>query len=106
MMPELKDWLNQTTSVEPHTGYDDQGKPTFGAAVSYTETRVVEKIERVMDADGVERVSMSNVLADGDPGWTYRDRFTLPDGTVRQPISVLRHPDEDGTTSHTRAYFG
>ncbi len=104
MEPDLLALMPHTVTVEPLTGRDDYGRPTYGAAVQY-RARVVGKQKLVRAADGAERVSATTVYLASAPGVGPEDRITLPDGSRPPILAVSKVPDEKGA-HHEVVYCG
>ena len=60
-MNEFDDFFNETITIEPFTGRDSYGTPSYGASVSYP-CRINGSQRQVIDTMGVIRVSMSAVV--------------------------------------------
>ena len=101
----FEDLLRSTITVEPRTGQDGYGMPTYGTAVTVA-ARIVYRPKMVRSTEGKEVVS-------GVTAWVTSqlvtvaatDRITLPDATTPRILSVERVPDEAGTV-YTKIYFG
>ncbi len=88
-----------TVTIEPWSGLNKDGSPTYGTAVSYT-ARVVGKNRLIRDVSGQQRVATVTSYLYGAPTTlTVRDRITLPTRFVpTQPsiLAVQQEPDERG----------
>jgi hypothetical protein len=95
---EFEDVLNQTITVEPFTGSDGYGEPSFGTSISY-KARCVGKTRIIRDGKGNERISSHTVYVNSLAEFSPKDRITLPIGySPQQPqiISIGSFPDESG----------
>ena len=95
---EWADLMPDTVTLEPWTGQDGYGEPTYGDPVTYP-ARVVGKTRLVRTVSGEEKVSTVTVYLGAVPGASPQDRVTLPSRFVpQQPIilAIERIPDETG----------
>lgn len=98
MEAEFITLMPHSITVKPWSSQDKYGKPTFGTAKTYTG-RVVNKVKKVLDINGEERVSNTIVYLNTTDRIDVRDEMTLPAGFVPQVpriIRVDRFPDENG----------
>lgn len=100
------DVLPDSITVEPWTGQDAQGKPTFGAAVLIPHARVVRGKRMFRDATGQDVYAQAVVYAGADLiAIGPKDRVTLPDGTQPPVLGrPLVYPDETGSKVQTVAF--
>jgi hypothetical protein len=104
---EFLDFLRQTITVEPFTGRNQFGAPTYGAAVSYN-ARVGGKQMLVRDTQGQQVVSRQQVWIATAAVIKIVDRLTLPAGYDPQVpviLSVERPPDETGQVHHAEVFL-
>lgn len=116
LIADLADLFPEAVLVEPCTGEDALGARTYGTAVSRA-CRITQRVQRVNDMSGQERVSHLNILLAGDFGYTVKDRYTLParfapssaevsDVTKRQPVAVsVAYASDENGPHHQRIYF-
>ncbi len=104
MEPDLLALMFHTVTVEPFTGRDEYGRPTYGAATQY-RARVVGMQRLVRTPDGAEKVSATTVYLASAPGVGPEDRVTLPDGSQPPILVVSRMPDDRGW-HHEVVYCG
>lgn len=103
-MGHLTSHLNQTVTFEAFHSNDQYGDPSYNAAVTYP-ARVERRIRKVMSLQGVEAVSTTLIVLDGDVSMNQQglDRITLPSTMgLRQPI-ILAIDDargDDGVNDH------
>lgn len=103
----ISDWsdlLNDTVTVEPYTGRDVYGKPTYGTAVSFA-ARVVYAARGVITQRGETIRGTGEVWLSTTYVVAQQDRVTLPDGTSPAILDVARYPDEAGA-HHVKLVFG
>jgi hypothetical protein len=90
-----------------HASYvsqDAYGKPTY-AALHTHPARLESRQRKVIDAQGVERISRARVFLASSALMDLKDQVILPDGTS-PPILVLREVFAvDGTRSHWECSF-
>lgn len=83
-MTALKALANDSVDVEPYTGSDDFGTPSYGASVTYSDVRVQDEGELTRDVDGNE-VQSNGVLyvlgQDATSDFQPQSKVTLPDGS-------------------------
>lgn len=101
MDPALLDMLTETISLQPYTGMDQYGKPSYGPAVQHP-ARVAYRVTTLTTAQGQERTSTSVVYMNGDVVITVKDRLVLPDGTAPaiQAIYSPTDPTQPGMPHH------
>ncbi len=103
---EFTDLLHQTITIEPWTGRDGYGNPSYGAGVSYS-ARIVGKSQLIRDTQGQEVVSQYTVYLLSNATVDARSRVTLPAGyapTTPPVLAVGRYPDENGI-HHTTIFL-
>jgi hypothetical protein len=99
MDASLASMLTQTITLEPHTGQDAYGQPTYGAAVAHAAR--VEWVEvLVQTPTGAERSPRQLVFLAGPAIPDLRDRLTLPDGAQHALQQVSPVYDETGVLHH------
>lgn len=95
-MSDFADLLTDTVTIEPATGRDGFGHPTYGAAVTVA-ARVVEKPRIVRDPTTGEEVVSTAQIRLGEPvAVGIEDRITLSSGEVPRILYVRRAKDETG----------
>ena len=99
MHPALQRMLNTTVTLEPYVSQDAYGMPSYGPAQTVA-ARVEWRIRRIVDMQGVERISRAKVFLDGSVAVQLKDRLALKDGTT-PPILALYSPTERrGSAAH------
>ena len=102
---DFEDLLHQTVTIEPYSGNDGYGNPSYGAGVDY-KARVVGKQMLVKAMDGQDRMSQFTVVLKSNATVDSRSRITLPSQyTPSQPpiLAIGTYPDEDGI-HHTKVF--
>lgn len=103
----LKTLATESVDVEPKTGSDDFGTPTFGSAVTYSNVRVEDEGELTRDQDGNE-IQTNGVLyvldTDATGDFTPESRVTLPDGST-ETVMKSAHRDNPAGLEHTKVWF-
>jgi hypothetical protein len=91
-------------TVEPKTGTDGNGQPTYGTAVG-TRARITEKTKILRKEGGTDIISTAQVTL--PPGITVaaQDRVTLPGGTALPVLQVEAGRGEFGTKTQTVAFL-
>lgn len=87
--------MTQTATREAFSAYNTYAEATYSAGVS-VNCRVVNKPRMVRNAEGKDVISNAQVWCYGTPGFSVKDRLTLPDGTQPVIIQVGKFPDENG----------
>lgn len=110
LVAALIDLAPQQLTLEPLTGRDNYGKPTYGAAVSYNchmiyKNQRVAAFSRAIKGEGADMISTAQAIIMGTPAVKYDDRITLPDGAQPVILSVERHADETGDV-YVKVLFG
>jgi len=103
--PELLSLMPHTITVAAELSRDVSGNKTYDTAESYT-ARVVNKLKRVINAEGHEAVSHTTCYVDTVDSIKLSSQITLPSGfSPQQPpiIRVDRLSDESGL-HHTVIY--
>lgn len=95
MDPELLELMPHTVTVARRIGKDKFGEAEFAPAVPYP-AQVVERVKRVRDAAGEERISTVQAIVATDKAISPFDKITLPDGTSPKILAVGSYPDEAG----------
>jgi len=104
--------MAHTATIAPWTGFDGQGEPTFGAAVTY-RCRLGANIKNVRDARGQEVVSSHTLWLGASPIVNVLDKLVLSTGVMGSTeesrtsppiISVQQHADQHGM-HHTKLYL-
>lgn len=88
----------QSITLETYTGIDGYGSPGFASSVSISGL-VVQQVKKITDAQGQEKVSMTQVYMATTTAIGIRDRITLPTAfTPSAPriLRVERQSDKDG----------
>ena len=88
--------LKDQVSLADITGRNDFGKPTFGAAVSYS-CRIVHNNKLVRDRTGSDVVSTSQVWLTYVESTTVESQITMPDGSTPPILNIEKFPDESGS---------
>lgn len=97
LMNEMADFLPHLISIEPYSGQDRFGEPSFGTAVVY-KGRVELKNRMVRDSLGQERVSRGKIFLNTQTIPSSKDRITLPTGyEPTNPEILAIHPKENET---------
>lgn len=101
-MRALKRVTTETVAVEPFSGLDGQGAPSYGASQNI-EARVVREDEQVIDADGDEIRTTLTLWVDADesPLPAEQDRVTV-DGTVYIGVSRYEGKSFRADVTHVR----
>ncbi|MEU6858829.1 hypothetical protein AB0B28_08150 [Glycomyces sp. NPDC046736] len=92
MLPEI--FLQHVVTVEPYTGIDGHGRPTFGAPFT-VECWCEDARRTVRDKAGAETVSESTFYADPGPTIPALSRVTLASGRPSTVIIVKNHDAGD-----------
>jgi len=112
----LADLFPEVVIVETCTSETALGARGYGSGVNRA-CRITQRVTRVNDMSGQERVSRVQVLLAGDFGCTVKDRYTLParfapstaeaaDVTKRQPMAVsIAYASDENGPHHQRVYF-
>lgn len=87
--------MTQTVTREAFSSYDAYAQASYAAGTSVT-CRVVHKPRMVRNAEGKEVLSNAQIWCYGAPGFSVKDRITLPDGTQPVILQVGKFPDENG----------
>ena len=96
----LAGMYTESVTIEPWTGQDSAGEPSYGPAVTY-KARVVDRRRLVRTIAGRETMSTTTAWLKGAPVVDARSRITLPDdygiasSNDRTPriLDVNRYPD-------------
>lgn len=105
-LPELSSFYRQTVTIEPHTGTDGYGQPTFGSGVTH-RCRIAGNRRLFTNDKGEDVVATHAIWFAGSPTVKELDRFTLStdlvnsteDGVRRPTITALgRYVDDRGRT--------
>lgn len=103
---ELTPLLVHTVTIEPWTGQDVDGKPTYGAAVSYA-AKVEARPRLVRTPEGHVIATRGVVYLQTTSVPSTKDRLTLPSGfgATQPPIAEVQiQTDEDGV-HHCEVWF-
>jgi hypothetical protein len=96
---EFEDFMPDTVKLHLHSGYNQAGD-MLQASESEVSCYIEGGAQKVVDADGIERVSQARVYLASITGVTPETLVTLPLGhhpRERLPIiSVMRMSDEEG----------
>lgn len=102
-MPTIRAWLGlmpDLVTVEPRSSVDAQGKPTFGAAVTY-RARIQMRGVRLRDAQGREITGRGIVYLATTTQISRNARVTLPSGYDPQvPVILEVRPVNDDKGLH------
>lgn len=100
-------WLTYDITVEHwNHGYDEWGKPTYGAPVNM-KCYIEEKVQMVRDQAGSERASNTTLYVAGGPIDPH-DRITMPDsfyGLKEPPIIGVSNVYDRLEFSHSEVHF-
>ncbi len=97
VMPwDFRELMTQTVTVQPQSGNNAAGEPTFGDAITI-RCRIQGTIKEIRAADGLTRMSSALVILDGVYGIEPQDKLTLPDGTTPVILSVNQNNDGAGS---------
>lgn len=97
LIADMADFLPHTITIEPYSGQDKYGDPSFGSPVSY-KGRVELKNRMVRDNVGQERVSRGKIFLNTQTIPSAKDRITLPSGyEPTNPEILAIHPKENET---------
>lgn len=103
-LPELIGLYKQFVTVEPYTGRDSYGQPTFGTGVSH-RVRIAGNRRLFTNDKGEETLATHDIYFAGAPRITELDRFRLStdfvhsteSGAINPTITALgRYPDDRG----------
>lgn len=83
----LAAFFNQTVTIEPYTGKDDFGKPTYGTGVDYAAKIEFSTMNIRTDYDREIKSTRQIFLNTTTTSFDTRDRITLP--TAFQPTQPL-----------------
>ena len=78
-------------TISPWTGFDGQGEPSWGSAVTYS-ARVSSRMRNIVDALGQEVVSAHTVWMTSAPLVNVLDKLTLTTGFVGSTEESLTTP--------------
>lgn len=93
--PNLLSLMIESVTLQPYTGQDAYGVPTYGTGVSYA-ARVSLKNELVRAHDGREIASRGKVYVAMDTVPDVRSKLTLPSGyQPTQPPILDVQPEQD-----------
>jgi hypothetical protein len=106
MEAALRRLCNQTVTIEPFASYDKNGKPTYGASVSY-KAQITGKNRMVRDAQGLQVVASLTVILSQWVNVSTKDKLTLPVTYVPRtpPILAVAKFQDETTTHHTTVYM-
>jgi hypothetical protein len=101
-MNEFDDLMNDTITIEPFTGRDGYGTPSYGASVSYA-CRINGEQRQVTNVFGVDVTSKARIYLMDTPVIGALDRLTLPAGNVPQqpPIIAVDGLSDESGPHHT-----
>lgn len=106
ILNDLDELFADIITIEPYTGSDSMGDPTYGSATTW-KAKVRSHNMLVRDPGGREVISTVSVNIKGCPNLSIFDKVTLPaDFTPRTPdiISIEKHRDENGP-HHEKVFF-
>jgi len=83
--------MSSTITVEPRTGVDAQGRPTYGSSTTYAAHLMGEQ-KRMVDDKGQETVSRQQVIVSATAAVTPTSRVTLSTADVGSTEASLRQP--------------
>ncbi len=93
--PELLELMPHTVFVARRIGTDKFGDTEFAPAIPY-RAQVVEKVKRVRDTSGAEKISTVQAIVATTEAISPFDKITLPDGSSPVILAVGSYPDEAG----------
>jgi hypothetical protein len=92
----IESTFNQVLIIEPFAGnYNDSGEALYDTGSSIP-CMIVQKNSLVIDGNGEQVVSSTQIYIAGYRTITALDRITLPDGTHPKILSVESNPGYDG----------
>ena len=96
------DMMPHEITIEPHTGNNAFGAPTYGSAVTY-RALVQQKVNLVRDLSNRERASNTKVFVGTVDSIDARSRMTLPTGFLpsQPPIIRVDRPSDERGIHHT-----
>ena len=107
MLPAaLLEGFVDTITLEPWTGQDDYGKPTYGAAVTHP-ARVEVRSRRLAGSAGVDILARGRIFLATTTVPSNKDRLTLPLWAApTQPPILDVQPHLGNGMDHIAIYFG
>ena len=93
--------LNQSITITPYTGVDEDGEVSFGNDVTYNRCRVTYQTRTFRAASDSVEVLGSQIYVWTEDEISSDDKLTLSDGTSPEILSVIRVHDDDGTYYYT-----
>lgn len=104
MEREFFSLMKQTVTVEPHTGRDSYGKPTYGAAVR-RKCHISGKVRMIRTLNGADVLATQTVYMAG-PLLDPDDRVTLPTGRVAPIVAIATYYDDHPDLYGQAVYLG
>ncbi len=105
MIDDFLDFMIDTVVIEPVTNRDSDGygTPTYGPPVSY-QCKLDGTMKKVVDVNGLERVSMARIYLPGRPVISVLDRLTMPAGysPTQPPILAIGIFEDELGDHHIR----
>ncbi len=93
-------FMTDTVTIEPKTGQNAYGEPSYGTAVTY-KARIVAGNFKVIDVLGRERIARHKIWLNTANQIDSESRVTLPATYNPQQPSILNsmsYPDQNGPT--------
>ncbi len=107
---ELRKIMRQTVYEDPIVSRTTAGYAVASYStdlrVTHSHCRIEEAQQMVRCLDGTEQVAKTMVYVGSTATLATSSRFTLPDGTAPQLLSLASYPDENGVTYYSVLYFG
>jgi hypothetical protein len=100
----LEKWSREQIHRAPYTGVDAYGQHVYGTSTPM-RARIDHETKLVRDAQGEQRVSVTQVYIATTEVMHVLDRITLPDGSTPLLLRVERLADHKGIHWCTTLYF-
>jgi hypothetical protein len=100
----LEKWSREQIQRAPYTGVDSYGQRVYGASIPF-RARIDHTTKLTRDAQGEQRVSVTQVYLATTEVIHVLDRITLPDGSTPLLLRVERLADHKGVLWCTVLYF-
>lgn len=99
----IETYTSQTVQRYPRSGYDSQGKPSFGSASSVL-CRFTESTERIKDAAGNEYIIDAKMWVDADQTMALEDKIVY-NSINYKVVFVKENRELDGEIHHKRIHL-